>query len=422
MSPGVDVYLLPAIVGGGLGDVEEVLAAGRHLARAGFPCRLYRSGGRPLPPGVDGPWDWPPVRRSATLTPTGTLAVTIASSWGITARVRRREGERSRGPWTEEAEAIERRYGADRTVHVSFEEFGRALTPRAATAERFREGGVRAREIPARVAAASDLGEIAAYEAAYRDARALDRANVAHLLTTFCRDPAFAKAFPEIVQTGPLWPRRYPRRRASPRPSEEWVWYASPSSSERIAPRVVAGLARGSPRSRLLVRPSRTWASLPTAPGVEVRDNAVPASEWRRRFARASVRIVTGSRSLLEAIEVGGPFLYFNGALGSGAARRRHRPEKIASLLAVARRRGWAPDLVRDLSDFARGRRIEQIVLRAARSAGGWRRFPRELRPFGFRPPFDDAGAVLVGLARALSLPGADARQAVDALRRRSNR
>jgi hypothetical protein len=422
MEARVDVYLLPAIVGGGLGDIEEVLCAGRHLARAGFPCRLYRSPGRPLPPGVDGPWDRPTVRRVASLAPAGPAALTVAPSWGITARVRRREEERGRGPWTEEAEAIERQYGSDRTVHVSFEEFGRTLTPEAATVERFREGGVRARAIPARVAAARKLGEVAAFERAYREARALDRPNVAHLLTTFRRDPSFARRFPEIVQTGPLWPRAFPRGRARSRPGREWVWYASPASSERIAPAVVAGLARRSPRTRLVVRTSRTWASPPSGPSVELRSTPLPLTAWRRRFARAAVRIVTGSRSLLEAIEVGGPFLYFNGALGTGAARRRHRPEKIVSFLAAARQRGWPPDLRRDLSDFARGRRVEEIVARASANAGGWRRFPRGIRPVGFRPPLEDAGAVLVGLARALSVPGAEARRTVESLRRRSNR
>ena len=29
----VDVYLFPSVVGGGLGDIEEVLAAGRELSR-----------------------------------------------------------------------------------------------------------------------------------------------------------------------------------------------------------------------------------------------------------------------------------------------------------------------------------------------------------------------------------------------------
>ncbi len=61
---GLDVYLFPAVVGGGLGDIEEVLLAGRRLARAGFPVYLFRRPGRPLPrsPG-------PPAGRSARSPP-----------------------------------------------------------------------------------------------------------------------------------------------------------------------------------------------------------------------------------------------------------------------------------------------------------------------------------------------------------------
>ncbi|MFZ0892009.1 MAG: hypothetical protein WAN77_06370, partial [Thermoplasmata archaeon] len=61
----LDIYLFPAIVGGGLGDIEEVLCAGRRLAESGFPLRLLRAPDRPLPPSVSGPWEWPHHRRIA---------------------------------------------------------------------------------------------------------------------------------------------------------------------------------------------------------------------------------------------------------------------------------------------------------------------------------------------------------------------
>jgi hypothetical protein len=422
MRPGVDVYLLPAVVGGGLGDVEQVLSAGRHLARAGFLPTLYRTGGRPLPPGVDGPWAWPALRRGSRLRPTAPVALTIASSWGLTAEPPGPGAARRPGPWSAEVAEIERAYGPDRAAHVSLEEFARTLTPRAETVERFREGGVRSRAIPARLDGARKAGEIASFEAAYRAARALDRPNVLPLYTTFRRSPSFARAFPETVQAGPLWPGLFRRSGRRARPGGPWVWYASPASSERIFPAVAEGLARAAPSPRLFVRAARAWPSILPRPGVRLGIAPLTRAAWHRRFAGASLRIGTGSRSLLEALELGGPFLYFNGVLGRGAARRRHRPEKIRSFLAEARRQGWASELVRDLADFARGRRVAAVVARAAERRGPWGApFPR-LAPVGFRPPFDDAGTVLVELARSLARPGAEVGRALDELRRRSNR
>jgi hypothetical protein len=422
MRTGVDIYLLPAVVGGGLGDVEQVLSAGRRLARAGFPLTLYRRDGRILPPGVDGPWDWPPVRRSVRLRPTAPAALTVASSWGVTAApaVAGRAGRAT--PWGEEVEEIERSYGTERTVHASLEEFARTLNPRRETIERYREGGVRSRSLPARLEAARAAGEIASFETAYRAARALDRPNVLPLYATFRRDPGFAQAFPETLQAGPLWPGVYRRASRPHRTRGAWVWYASPASSERIFPAVAEGLARADRPPPLLVRTSRAWPSAPAGRGSSFLVSPVPVASWRRRFASAGLRIVTGSRSLLEALELGGPFLYFNGVLGQGAARRRHRPEKIAALLSEARRQGWRSELLRDIADFARGRRVAKVVARAARRDGPWASpFPR-LATVGFRPPFDEAGTVLVELARELSRPGATARVTLDALRARSNR
>ncbi len=61
---GLDVYLFPAVVGGGLGDIEEVLLAGRRLARAGYPVHLFRRPGRPLPR-----WPSRPASRRAAASP-----------------------------------------------------------------------------------------------------------------------------------------------------------------------------------------------------------------------------------------------------------------------------------------------------------------------------------------------------------------
>jgi hypothetical protein len=416
----VDVYLLPAVVGGGVGDIDEVLTAGRRLARAGFPLLLYRRTGRPLPPAVDGPWDWPPVERRSRLAPRAPRALTVAPAWGVVAAPARNEAFGRPGPWAAEAADVERAYGPEATVHVSLEEFARTLTPREETAERLREGGIRGRERPARLARAEAAGEVEEFRRAYRTFRAFDRANVLGLFASFRYDRPFAREFPEAVQTGPLWPARRGASRPRRRNGRRWVWYASPASASTIAPAVFAGLRAATARPTLLVRSPRPWPTIASAPGVERRSTPQPADRWRREFREADLRIVTGSRTLLEALEGGGPFLYFNGVLGTGRSRRRHRPEKIVELLHLARRAGWAEELVRDLDAFSRGRRVAEVVARAATGRGPWSRFPPRPAPVGFAPGFEDAGEVLVRIARELAEPGRTATELVACVRRAS--
>ncbi|MGI0068610.1 MAG: hypothetical protein ACREB9_09455, partial [Thermoplasmata archaeon] len=208
LSSRLDVYLFPAIVGGGLGDVDEVLCAGSHLARAGFPITFYRSRGRPLPPGVDGPWDWPRHTRADRLDPRAPKALTIAPAWGVSAAPSRDEPYGRGGSWEEEAREIERTYGLDATVHLSLEEFARTLTSRRESAERLREGGVPSREIQRRTRRRAFERDVRKFHAMYRRFRAFDRPNVAHLYATFRPDRSFAREFPEAIQCGPLWPIR----------------------------------------------------------------------------------------------------------------------------------------------------------------------------------------------------------------------
>jgi hypothetical protein len=403
--PGVDVYLFPAVVGGGLGDIEEVLAAGRTLAAAGYRPILFRRAGRPLPRSVDGPWEWPRVERRHRLAPRAPAALTVSPAWGVSAAPSRAEPFGKGGAWEVECRDVERAYGRSSTLHVSLEEFARTLGASGENRERLREGGVAHRALPAALVRSQRAGELERFRTAFVRYRAFDRENVVHLFATFERDRQFAREFPSAVQVGPLWPRRFvpgaSRSRTAHRP--EWVWYASPASAERIAPEVAASLAAADPPIRLYVRTPRTWAVSFPPDRVDVATGPLDAARWRNRFARADLRIVTGSRTLLEAIEHGGPFLYFNGVLGAGARRRRHRPEKIAALLALLRERSADPRLRRDLADFARGRRVGAVVRNAAARTGGWRRFPRDLRPSGFPRPYDDAGDVVVALADALA-------------------
>jgi len=407
---GVDVYLFPAVVGGGLGDIEEVLAAGRYLAAAGFPLTLYRAAGRTLPNSVDGPWEWPPVARRDSIRRRADVALTVAPSWGVSAAPSRPARFGRGGPWEVECRNIEAAYGPDRTLHVSLEEFARTLSSRAETRERLREGGIPSRLLRPRLRAAEASDEVATFRAAFREFRGFDRPNVLHLFATFRPDRAFAREFPEAVETGPLGsghrPFRPPRRPLASR-YREWVWYASPASAERIAPEVVRGLAGARPPVQLWVRSPRPWPSLIGERRLRVVTDPVPPSTWRSRFRRAELRIVTGSRTLIEAMELGGPFLYFNGVLGRGAGRRPHRPEKIRAWLDLARRARVAPGVRRDLADFARGRRVAEVVRRAVHGDGGWSHFPSSLRGTGFPADRAEASRVIVAVARALARPGA---------------
>jgi len=261
------------------------------------------------------------------------------------------------------------------------------------------------------------------FRQAFHRFRAFDRPNVLHVFATFRRDPTFAREFPAAVQTGPLWPGRYApagRRSSSGRATHHVVWYASPASAERIAPSVVQGLTDRGTKTRLLIRTPRPWTRVRFPTWVEVASAPFSAARWSAEFRTSDLRIVTGSRTLLEALEVGGPFLYFNGILGEASRTRRHRPEKIIALLEAYRQR-LAPDVRRDLGDFARGRRVTPVVRRAADRAGGWRRFPTHWGDPTFRPPFDEGGALIVAVARALARAPTDAAGIVQRVRAGSN-
>ncbi len=400
---GVDIYLQPAVVGGGLGDIEEVLAVGRRLSGAGWSLNLYRPEGHPLPASVDGPWDWPAVRRATVPEVRAPRALTVTPWWGVSAAPGQERSGRP-GAWSEETARLEQLYGRDQVVHLSLEEFARTWTSRRQTQERWREGGIAAAEIARRVRRRSAAAEIRAFHDAYRTWRAFDRVNVLHLYTGFRRSAAFQREFPEAIQTGPLWPDRA-RTRGSQRPGH-WVWYASPSSSDRLAVRVArvgpAPFPAGSPL-QIEVRGPKPF-ELPEAPGVRwVWQPPTGPRDWARAFDGAELRIVTGSRTLLEALALGGPFLYFNGVLEQGRRTRRHRPEKIDALLRAWHRHGVSRSLCADLSDFSRLRRVEAIV-RKARDREDWRQqFPDRNAAVEVPPGLDDAGAVIEGWVTAWS-------------------
>ncbi len=372
-----------------------------------------------MPPGVDGPWDWPQLRRSERPIREHRSALTVAPAWGVSAAPRTSGPLGRPGPWAEEAAAVERAYGSEETLHASLEEFARTLTTHEEARERLREGGVRSRLLDGRLGTHRARAEREEFLRSFRRFRAFDRPNVAHLFAGFSPSRRFAREFPEAVETGPLWPARFRRRRGPGRGPTLWLWYASPASSEAIVADVAEGLRRSGREVRLTVRSPRPWRSSPPH-GVELRTEPVPAARWRREFSKASLRIVTGSRSLLDALELGGPFLYFNGVLGTGPSRRRHRPEKLVAFLAAARGSGWPAPLCRDLADFARGRRVREIVGRAARREGPWGRWP-PLPGLGPYPTGrSDLGELLVRIAGELASAPGTAPAIVARLRERS--
>ncbi|HEV2449237.1 MAG TPA: hypothetical protein VGU43_02370 [Thermoplasmata archaeon] len=411
------MYLLPVVLGGGEGDVGEVVAAARHLARDGHSLQLYCPAGVPLPTGVE-PQNWDlPVRRVGRLRPSGRCAMTLAFDWGVTAGPERPGPLGRAGLWSDAVRAIERTYGPDRVLHVSLGEFARTLTSRQQLAERYREGGRPSRWIRRHVASARGREEAALTARLYRRFRYFDAPRVLHLFPTFGAARSFRREFPEAVPIGPVWeePMPAPRRGAAP----EWIWYASPSSSTALLP-AIRSLVRQAPRPlRISVRGLARNADLPRrTSAVQLQPlPRLPRPEWRHRFADAQLRIVTGGRSLLEAVQVGGPFLYFNGVTGTGACRRRHRPEKLDALL-----RAWGPRLPsalrRDLLEFSRVRNATAILLRAAAEPRWRRSFPPRPPPVAFRPPYGEGGQLLRAVAGELAA-GAGAQELVARTRAR---
>ncbi|HEY6237597.1 MAG TPA: hypothetical protein VIZ68_00230 [Thermoplasmata archaeon] len=415
----MDVYLFPSVVGGGRGDVEEVLIVGRRLARAGAPVYLLRGPGRRLPTGIDASFAWPPHRKITVPARTRARAITVSSYFGATAEGARGGPLGGAGPWSEERDAVERAYGIGDTLHVSLEEFARTGSARWHAEERWREGGMNRRDRIARRSTPEGRRDLVEFRALYRKFRAFDRSNLLALFPGFLPSGAFARECPESVQCGPLWPSP-PQPRYRPGPAgaaRSVVWYAGPSSSGRIAGPVLEGLASARVPVRMTVRSSRPMVLRPSGPiRVDV-VGSLPSPAWAARWRRADLAIVSGSRTLLEAIERGVPFLYFNGLLGRGPATRRHRPEKIVGLLRWLRAEHAPLRVRRALSEFSRGRRVPDSVRAAltARGRGTW--VPRRSRSSAYPPGFGDAGTLIESLARRFGGEPIDAPSLVRSVR-----
>lgn len=415
-SSGVDVYALPTAIGGGAGDIVEVLEASRWVERSGTPVFLFRGPGRPLPAGVEGRW---PARRVVhRLLRKHPRAVTLSAQFGVTAEEERSGPLGRPGPWAPEAAAIEATYGVEATLHLSFEEFARTLTAPQQVDERYREGGVAAGDPRRPRSGAARRAEVEVARAAYRRFRSFDRPNLLTIFPTFVRSPGFAREFPESVQAGPLrpadasstWsPRSGPRR---------VVWYASPASSDRLVPGLADAMDHMPGGFHLRMRSSRPLPfpvrSRPNVAQIPVQGDR----EWGREWDQARLVIVTGSRSLLEVLHRRVPFLYFNGVSGTAARTRRHRPEKILGLLTLLQLSGASAQLRRDLDRFSRAQSVEAIVRRAL--AGPPRRAQAWPWSIGFPPAFRSAERLVVELVGRFGRSEATAPELVRAVRTES--
>jgi hypothetical protein len=416
---------MPAVVGAGRGDVEELRCAAEALRSAGWPVRSVRPPGSRWPPAAGAPDDWPGGRPSGSVRREADRAMTLTSQFGVTAAATRPGPYGRGGPWADTVAEVERVYGADRVLHVSLEEFARNLPADALEAERWREGGRTAAWIRSRRSGPGWRGEVRRMRHLQRRYRGLERPNLLVLFPTFGGSAAFRREFPEAIEIGPIYPEggsgrdRPPRARSPPR----WVWYASAASSGRLVPGIAEGVRRSGRRLVLDVRSDRNVAAGNAPRGLVVRPlPPMDRDGWDRRFRSAELRIVTGSRSLLEALVVGGPFLYFNGVTGRGGARRTHRPEKIRALLRRWRASGTDPGAIRDLSDFARARRVGSIVASALSDPRWSRRFPSGRPSTGLPPERDDGVRYLGALADRWARSELDAGSFVLEERRRARR
>ncbi|MCI4366562.1 MAG: hypothetical protein L3K08_02290 [Thermoplasmata archaeon] len=399
------VYLLPAVVGGGRGDIEDLRAVGEALRPAGFPILLPTGTHHalPLPPGEFAEWTF--VRLDRHLRRRALRALTVVPQFGICAAPARAGPFGRAGPWADVVDALETSYGKDRVVHVSLEEFARNLSAARQESERLREGGVPTRRIRAlrrTPAWARDVGRMRRLWRRYHE---LDRPNLLSLVPTFVPSRGCRRDFPELLECGPVPP---PPERSAPSPPRpprrdreaRWVWYASPSTSTIL----LDGLGEGSQRAArplsIAVRTPRPFPVEKVPKGIRwTWIDRASRTDWEAQFRSADLRIVTGSRSLLEALALGGPFLYFHGATGKGPRRRAHRPEKIQNLLYLWRSSGVPRRLRRDLADFARGRGVAGIVERALSGPGWSGMFPPSPIPGRFPPDRVDGGAFLRSIA-----------------------
>jgi hypothetical protein len=418
------VYVFPVRIQQGWGDVQEMAGAAWALAdpRLGFELLHLAPDGRasvrpdrraePIDPRRAGPIRFPPIQTVREPVGDGSRAVVLATWWGTTARRRDAEGGPLPGTLEPEVERVRLAHGAGSTLVVSLEEFGSDQTSHDALDEGMRQAGWGPRKRAAQLSSALGRREMARYRRAFELARAAEREDVLHLTATFCPDPRALREFPFLIPVGPfrapdaLHPLG-PSARGPPKGAARVVWYASPASSPAFARLLLPALQETGSPVELAVR-GGPWADpWPELGGEQVRTRMLPAlsgSSWSARWRGADLRIATGSQSLVQAVELAGPLLYFNGLVqGPGETPRGFRREKLQALLRGLRRAGAPPGVLRDLENFADGRRVGPIVRRAMGSAVWRGSLSRALArlPLGLPEPRREGGRFLCETLRS---------------------
>jgi hypothetical protein len=370
------LYLMPSRIGRGWGDVSELARFARALSRTSRtvawvpPTAIPRSDPRvePVDPART-PLPFPPLQRWSQPRGKGS-AVVLITWWGVTGRRVDEQGRPLPGPWASTLEVVRAHHGRDRTLVVSLEEFASARTAREVLTQMLWSSGERAQEVPAHLSGPEGTEFLERYRRAYRTYRGLSAPHVLHVVTSFRFDEGAWREFPEMLQVGPAW--GHPPRRAFTVTSGRWriLWYASPPSSLPFARRLTLALRTLKKPMELHIRGALggECGSLASGParGLEIRfHRELRETAWRRLRQGCRLIITTGSQSLLECLDRGQPFLYFNGIRRTRRGWRPDRPEKIESLLRAREGIGADATVSRDLRDFAAGRNLRRVLGRA---------------------------------------------------------
>lgn len=413
------VYLFPCRIQEGWGDVAEFSRVAWALYRAGFPLvgeDPGRGRGRmdprvvPLDPREAGPVvPFPPLHPPRDV-PLRGRAILLATWWGLSCRTEDDEGDPVPGPWASSVTSVIRHRTPEEVLTVSLEEFGSAVPSRTFLSRQLATAGWSPGRVLRYMGSPQGKEHLFRYVSAFRRYRGASSPTTLHVVSQFAPDPEAAREFPFLVQTGPA--EGSPRHKEPARVPESGplrvLWYASPPSSRDFAPPLFAALSSLGRPVDLVLRtrdpeltegdPGPSRGSLRVIPAPEL-----PPEAWDRLEAEAHLRIVSGSQSLVEALEDRAPFLYFNGWVRTPSGKGRpFRTEKLLSLLSARGRSPAARSVNRDLWSFAGGRDLRAILRRALLSPA-WRAEVVRRAPSRFPPRYRDMGAYVVEVARSFS-------------------
>ncbi len=399
----IPIYILPARIQAGWGDIVEMSRACEWLA--GPQTHLlhlrrktcgrdqnFREDPRTVP--IDpGTVDLPGFRDILEVDhPEGTgRAVVLVPWWGLTCRQKARGGPpRPKGIFFDTLTRIAEQHGRENVLVLSLEEFASNRDSRTARREALRQAG-----LPPDPRNATDGADwVRRYHRAFEAARGGRDPRVLHLFGAFAEDRSAGREFPFTVCIGPFGcpPASTIRRVTGPHrfiPPYRVVWYASPESSPEFLYRMLGDLRDAPERIDLWIRTGTLWGPerRPEAIPPRVRVRFLPwqsSQVWDHTLVGAHLVIVGGSQSLVDALAAGKPFLYFNGfSSGSAGDSRAYRREKLQNLLTAWKARGVSVRVRQDLLDFADARSPGKVLLRALRDPR-WSR--EELRPLRTGP------------------------------------